>query len=657
VQLKDAGGGSSVDLFTRMLKVRAPARSSVPGLATEDQASIADPLVVIHELEHVTALSRPIGWVLTLLVIRTNDERNACAKLINEAVECGDPSTWAAAHNVQLAVRLRDWHRWAISTRYVVEALLPVLEGLALYAEGSLPVAGPVDAPMSFDVFIALLHGVSRDWRSDTDAPESATAYVALWQDFLPRLAAARNLRSGLSDDSTERLFLGPSSGGRGTETAPYFLGYLYVVRLLARWRAATEGRLSDLELTFAANRFVGDVLAAILPLVVRNAVREGDPYGKDVLVQLYGQLRAALEFDSDDIELLAQSEQPLTWNLGRPAESDLKGVDPTIAATRLPLEIIFDGNADAGLGEGPADGNATSRETLDILLFAERAKNLHLLSDESVQLLGHDDTKSALILNRATGRQTAFEVQPVALRRFLEVMEARDVRCVDVGSQKGQTDNPPVAVLQTWLETWPDGWKPGDVEAYLGLAKIRRVLIVPAADAAILDRATPEDRVPLMQARVSTHAKVVEAANQLIADWDVFRGAAGRADEVFMFADDPYRYATEMFAELSDPNPAIVRNCRWMYVTIVFPAADRPNDVIEQKLDLVFDALAGREHAQTALSRFLRAAVWRAQPLAARQVAPDQSAVDLIRTTSMRILGIPLMAADGLEFDLEPPG
>ena len=148
MQLKDPGTGSFVDLFTRLLNLQAPIRSSVEGLSAHDDTAATDLLVVIHELEHVTALARPIGFVLSALGLRTLDERNACAKLLSEAVESHDEPNWARAHGPELADRLRDWQRWAISTRCVAETVLPLLEGLALYSEGSLPVSGPGDSPM-----------------------------------------------------------------------------------------------------------------------------------------------------------------------------------------------------------------------------------------------------------------------------------------------------------------------------------------------------------------------------------------------------------------------------------------------------------------------------------------------------------------------------
>jgi hypothetical protein len=37
-------------------------------------------------------------------------------------------------------------------------------------------------------------------------------------------------------------------------------------------------------------------------------------------------------------------------------------------------------------------------------------------------------------------------------------------------------------------------------------------------------------------------------------------------------------------------------------------------------------------------------------------RTAPDEATIDRIRTTSVGILGIPLVRRDCLEFDLEPP-
>lgn len=86
------------------------------------------------------------------------------------------------------------------------------------------------------------------------------------------------------------------------------------------------------------------------------------------------------------------------------------------------------------------------------------------------------------------------------------------------------------------------------------------------------------------------------------------------------------------------------------------FPDCKRSADVAEQKPDLVFDALEGDDQTAAALWRLLKTAVWRAPTPAAPRTAPDEATIDRIGTTSLGILGIPLVRPDCLEFDLEPP-
>ena len=172
-----------------------------------------------------------------------------------------------------------------------------------------------------------------------------------------------------------------------------------------------------------------------------------------------------------------------------------------------------------------------------------------------------------------------------------------------------------------------------------------------------IPDRDTPEDRAESISTRLSFHRDLLHAVRSLIGDgWDDFHRAAGVADDVFVLAgDDLYQVISQFWAEFPDPSPQIVRNCHAIYANLLF-GMRRFRDVVEQKLDLMFDALEGRDQVATALWRFLRVAVWRAPPLAAAQPPPlDEATVDLIRTTSLGILGIPLVACNGVEFDLEP--
>jgi hypothetical protein len=137
---------------------------------------------------------------------------------------------------------------------------------------------------------------------------------------------------------------------------------------------------------------------------------------------------------------------------------------------------------------------------------------------------------------------------------------------------------------------------------------------------------------------------------------WDDFRRSAGIANDVFLIADDVHRLLTEQWAQLPDPSRAIVRNSRAIYTNILFPDCKRSADVAEQKLDLVVDALEGDDETAAALWRLLKTAVWRAPTPAAPRTAPDEATIDRIRTTTLGILGIPLVRRDCLEFDLKPP-
>ena len=267
MQLNAPNDQGAVDIFTRLVTLRIPvdSTSGVPGQCLlSNHAPAEDLLVMLHEFEHVTALSRPLGWLLTGLGLRTIDSHNAYAKLVHELLGTNDDRVSRRLAS-DLIRRLWDFETVAIDSIVVVNLLLPLLEGLAIYAEGSLPVDSHVAGPPSYDLAIAVAYqharAVIRDNRAkDRYIDDPLEGFAALWTRLLERLSLARSERAGY--ESTMELFFGPSRGARGQATAPYFLGYLYVVRLLANWRRATGGQASGTELFLAANRLVGEIVS-----------------------------------------------------------------------------------------------------------------------------------------------------------------------------------------------------------------------------------------------------------------------------------------------------------------------------------------------------------------------------------------------------------
>src|SRR5713101_4536372 len=87
MQLEDSGGEGVVDIFGRLMRIRAKVSSSsgVPsGRITDDDLPADDLLVLIHELEHVNLLAYPLGWLLTSLGLQVSDGRRDSLKLLDQ---------------------------------------------------------------------------------------------------------------------------------------------------------------------------------------------------------------------------------------------------------------------------------------------------------------------------------------------------------------------------------------------------------------------------------------------------------------------------------------------------------------------------------------------------------------------------------------------
>lgn len=519
MELGEPQGEGVVDLFVRLMSLRAKVNrfSGVPGgrILSEDLPS-RDLLVLIHELEHVTVLTQPLGFLLTALGLRVLDVRNACVKWVIEMME--DPnqlldgtadSSWE--QRKKFVQDLEKWYRCGVCTLMLATAALPVLEGLAIYAEGSREVTGITDGLSSFDLAIALEYqhilSIKRDDLPPFEEADRARIYDALWRGMIIRLARARRENAGY--EAAQTLFFGPSRNAPGRKTAQYLLGYLYVVRLLQTWRSTTGGRLPDSDLLFAANRFVGEVFVLFAANQFEGAVRLNEIY--DFLPKLCVYLFEALKFTDQDIGVLLQDGVPM-WDGRRLTAVKTGAADASAVLPRSIVNFVF------GNEEDSPDA------TLDVLAGLDPAKNLQLASVQPVDIIGHNKGRETLLLQfpGLSDSFINFEVNPEHLIKFLGVLAERGKEVPPVDASFPQADLPTAPVtaqLQTWLELWPAGidLNSSNIDYYLDLVKVRRILIVPGAaalnrttsgdlvrDVAILDRNTPEDRALSLRIRSS---------------------------------------------------------------------------------------------------------------------------------------------------------
>ena len=684
MQLGESQGEDFVDLFVRLMSLRAKVNrfSGVPGgRIMSDDLPGRDLLVLIHELEHVKLLTQPLGLLLTALGLRVLDARNACAKWLNNMREDLNEVLDGAANSsdeqcIKFVEDLGKWYRCGVCTLMLEEVALPLLEGLAVYAEGSLEVTNITEGPGSFDLAIALeyqhLLSIKRADLPPFQERDRIIIYLQLWNCLKRRLDLARcqNAEGNAGYDAAQRLFMGPSKKAQGRETAKYFLGYLYVVRLLQTWRSTTRGSLSDSDLLFAANRFVGEAFALFAGNQFERAVRLNEI--DDFLVKLCVYLFDALKFTDQDIDVLMHDDGVPVWD-GRRLTTVGTGIAGVSTAVARSIVYFVFGKED----------DLTPNATLDVLGAIDPAKNLQLASVQQVDIIGHDHGQDALLLQLpgSSDRFINFEVNPEALIKFHALLADRgmEVPLVDDSSPRADLPTAPVtAQLQTWLELWPAGIDPNasNVDYFLDLVKIRRILIVPGTatlnrntpedlvpDVAILDRDTPEDRGRSLRIRFSVLQELDRGVRDAIGNrWASLRTAAEYA--MPFFADKPrLEFIRQLWENYEDPTPDVLARCHTIYASLLFPGLSSNLDtVVVEKMGLLFQELeAGGvqgEAAAKALWRFLKTAVWRPATAGAEQ-APFAAAptLDLIRATSLRILGIPLvrMGTCCWEFDLMP--
>jgi hypothetical protein len=669
MQLEDSGGEGVVDIFGRLMRLRAKVASSsgVPGgRITDDDLPAHDLLVLIHELEHVTLLAYPLGWLLTSLGLQVSDGRQDSLKLLDQMrSSLIDSSVSPQPEKFLRAVA--KWRQYGVRALVVIELVLPLLEGIALYTEGSLQVANLTEGPPSFDLAIALeyqhiLSIIGDDSSQSTQftAADRAELYLDLWDRLITRLSIARSQNA--TYDATHRLFFGPGKHAPGSETAPYFLGYLFVTRLLQTWQSTTDGELSQHELLSAVNRFVGDVFAFDASFLVGRAKRVNQL--EEFLQRLWISLLSAYIYTKDDIDLLLHGKGPLSWHEGKLTTIDIGAADVSAVITRSIVKFVFDDDD---------DDESAQNSTHEWLTAADPAKNLHLASVRLARIRKYDPLKQTLLLELPEiGQTTTFEVNSTAMSKFLTLRGGK--RQPSQSSSEYEWPATPIAAqLQTWLETWPDGIDKdsSDFEKYLNIVKIRRLLVIPdfehpaAPPAGLFDRNTPDDRSRSLIIRDGLLRSLDANVRAAICDdWRELRLCAERASPFLVEESD--KIFGEFWEEYADPTSDIATWCHRAYARFLFPEwpDDDADTIASEKMGILFQELesSGPEGrvAGEVLWQFLKGAVWRPTITAKKRLPPAAAtSFDVIRSTSLRVLGVPLvrLGADGWEFDLRPPG
>jgi hypothetical protein len=251
MDLRDATDKASVNQFVRSLAFpfRMETVTGIPGAFFGPSAKNADErcALLMHELEHLITLTSPLGLFYTGLGLRLKDLHDDTVRHFNDWNARVQEDVFDGMHKEALAIaeKLTGASRFAKSVLCMSEYILPLLEGLALIAEMEL--TRDEDAH-TFRMMVSLEYwriyylSLLTDPRQILDFQDDkkrAVILSSLFDALNVQLEYSRNIRRLSLGD---RLFFQDRSTAEIHASSPYFLGYMFVRRLLGQWRQTAPG-------------------------------------------------------------------------------------------------------------------------------------------------------------------------------------------------------------------------------------------------------------------------------------------------------------------------------------------------------------------------------------------------------------------------------
>lgn len=672
--LEDATGQASVDLFLRGLRFEFPVRDIVGipgGMVRADEPYEEGTLaVLLHELEHIFTLTRPIGPIFTALAVRAHDLRNEMAakfRRVTERFAAGVPGgePYPESLNDELSAAVFAAIKQAEMARTVhcfAELMAPLLEGLALMAE--FEVTG--DWTWHTVLNMEYLHWTHFLFLDDRDAyasamGESREEAVGLLYDALEQqIAAAREIRR--NESSVDRMFF--DQGDRDSvRTAPYFYGYLFFVRLFQEWKR----RLPSLDMHTFFHGAVGWA-GLVVPLTLLPALSVDHKTLKNssrLLPGLFGDLlRDALSLPAPQIEQLLSRSGPLVWIYGEKhfaiPEWYRDGVRFYHNLTAQLMVTVF--------GFKSADEEVF--KTVEVIDTLEAAKAMVHTASRQVYVVAVDDELHALLIaekDRIKGGEVGRDgatwfrfaeegTYQIFLSRADDKTEPLQRVSLGSGQMKVSGKRFVPAGLLTYLYFWPHGL-PGAGEKLRRPISLVRVLLHGEGDErrAFVD-AGGEDtkRVgKLVRDRDEANRLLDAVARALSPDYSDVRYALGEL-EVLAEEGSMAKVMASAFMATFPPDDLdrLRASCREVYCRVLFPAADEPS-VTAKRFDLLRADIG--EAARKTLRDCLHRGLMLTHNRRCEAKAGEEEAFDVIRQAALKSFGVPLVrkGANGLEPDL----
>lgn len=319
MHLRDATDTTAVELFLRTLAFPFPARDlvGIPGgfVGLEQPIEEEDLVLLIHEFEHLTALTYPIGMFFTALGLRVHDLRNDISRRglqLRGEREIDGEST-AVLDLALVCAQTAEFARLILTT---VELFTPLLEGLALLSEMELDYRGRKDLSLACMSALGLeahyhAHRTAIMDRNLLPHVVSEQFVEQLIEKLEDQIERARDLRR--AGDLIDAVFW-PQDSVRANEAFPYFAGYLFLRRLYQEWRREMD-TLELEDFTNLASRLV----CSVFPLSLLSVYSFEDRPGRamsEYLPSLFCELlEGALSLSQSDLVLLRDSRLLLSWD------------------------------------------------------------------------------------------------------------------------------------------------------------------------------------------------------------------------------------------------------------------------------------------------------------------------------------------------------
>lgn len=427
--LHEVNRHGAVELFLRQLQYSFPRRDIVglPGaMAGIPDVFAEDSLArLIHELEHVTQLSYPVGSLLSALGLRAHDLHNHQAKGLMALRNTYFNEGGVVDRKASLAVLdgARAAFESARTLQAVAELFKPLLEGLALASEMELSVSlgdhlssgavGALNLEMLHFEHKIELRGKEGFFQGLSEDPKFLEIVLKeVFPYFASQVAFARKMRS----KAFRNMLWGGSTKEEDEHIEPYLVGYLYLRKLNARWRRILP-TLSDHDFYRRATKLVCLMLPVrLLPLLsVSGAENSRD---LDRTVEYFSALlQSALDYSHSDI-LRLDSPALLADLLGAQA-------GPTSDGSAVPdlVNLWLSHLVHVVLGHNEADEGST--ESFEFLFELEQVKPILPVALKAVALLGYDARSGCLLLvdrdrdADADRRVTYVKMEPGTLTRM----------------------------------------------------------------------------------------------------------------------------------------------------------------------------------------------------------------------------------------------